>query len=220
MRHVPALALLLFALTGCSEAPPTPVDAPPVKPAAKAPVMEPPGDQSEPVLEPDPAAPPAAAPVGDVKIETLDWDQTQAIVAEYPGKVVVLDLWSTSCPPCLRELPGLVALQDKYPDAVVCVSVCLDYYGDLNLPPSQLEPDVRQVLNTVKAHKVRNVMLSTESDEVFKTTEYPSIPIAYIFDQTGKRAVTFPDLQDPVEFNYADDITPAVEKLLAAPTKL
>ena len=211
MRHVPAVTILLVALAGCVPAEPTPLPQK-VTPPAEAPVTEPPDGQSEPIMVP-------ATSANELKIEILDWDQTQAIVAESPGKVVVFDLWSTSCPPCLRELPGLVALQDKYPDSVVCVSVSLDFDGDPKIPPSQLEPAIREVLEKVKAHKVRNVLLSTSYDDLFNLIEHKSMPVAYIFDQTGKRVVMFPDRKDPVEFTYAGDITPAVEKLLAEPAK-
>ncbi len=214
MRQISTLALLL-ALVGCGDSSTAPV-ATPVKDAsiAENKPMEPPGGQSEPlpVTSPDTAS-------GELKIDILDWDQTQAIVAAHPGKVVVFDLWATYCPPCLKELPGLVALQAKYPEQVVCVSVCLDYEGDASLPPSKIEPDIREVLTMVKAHAVRNVLLSTSSEDLFKIIEHQSMPVAYLFDQTGQRVMVLPDLKDPEEFTYAKDITPAVEKLLANPGK-
>ncbi|MBE7446444.1 MAG: TlpA family protein disulfide reductase [Planctomycetia bacterium] len=30
------------------------------------------------------------------------------------GKVVILELWATWCPPCRKEIPGFVNLYKKY----------------------------------------------------------------------------------------------------------
>lgn len=225
MRDITALPWLLCLFVGCLPTPSEPTPKEEAQPAAvAAPVMEPPGGQSEPLLttvadETAAGATPVGSAAEEVKIEILDWAQTQAIVAAHPGKVVVFDLWATYCPPCLKELPGLVALQAKYPDEVVCVSVCLDYEGDADNPPAKIEPDIHEVLVKIKAHNVRNVLLSTPTVDVFKTIEHGSMPVLYVYDQTGKRVAMFPDLNEPVEPTYAKDVLPVVEQLLATPAK-
>lgn len=47
-------------------------------------------------------------------------------LADFKGKVVVLNLWATWCPPCVAEMPTLAKLQSEYagkPVAVVALSV-------------------------------------------------------------------------------------------------
>jgi len=43
------------------------------------------------------------------------------------GKVIILDFWATSCPPCRKEIPGFVELHETYKDeGLEIVGVCLE----------------------------------------------------------------------------------------------
>ena len=51
-------------------------------------------------------------------------------LAQFKGKVVVVDFWATWCGPCVSEIPGYVALQKKYgADGLVIVGVSVDRKG-------------------------------------------------------------------------------------------
>lgn len=52
--------------------------------------------------------------VRDAEIQTLDGETFR--LADYKGKVVVLDLWATWCPPCREEIPHLIELSKEYKD--------------------------------------------------------------------------------------------------------
>src|SRR4051812_8409187 len=46
---------------------------------------------------------------------------------EFQGKIVVLNLWMTTCPPCKKEMPMLQQLQNKYASrGVVVVGISAD----------------------------------------------------------------------------------------------
>lgn len=48
-------------------------------------------------------------------------------LADYRGKVLMIDFWATDCGPCREEIPGFVELQDRYRDqGFVIVGVSLD----------------------------------------------------------------------------------------------
>lgn len=55
------------------------------------------------------AAPGQVAPA----FEFLDVQHRQHTLSEYRGKVVLLNFWSVSCGPCIREMPDLSALQQQ-----------------------------------------------------------------------------------------------------------
>ncbi len=50
-----------------------------------------------------------------------------ARIADFRGRLLVLNVWATWCPPCRRELPGLVALQDRLSqDHLLVVTLSVD----------------------------------------------------------------------------------------------
>lgn len=50
-------------------------------------------------------------------------------LADYKGKVVLLNVWATWCPPCLAELPSLQRLHEAYGDkGLKLVAVSIDDY--------------------------------------------------------------------------------------------
>lgn len=47
-------------------------------------------------------------------IDAKDVDGETIRLADFKGKVVVVDFWATWCPPCIARMPGLSALREKY----------------------------------------------------------------------------------------------------------
>ena len=47
-------------------------------------------------------------------LELQNLDGKKISLADYRGKVVIVDLWGTWCPPCREEIPHLVDLYKKY----------------------------------------------------------------------------------------------------------
>ena len=152
-----------------------------------------------------------------VKLKDADWAAVKKFVAQQKDRVVVVDLWSTSCAPCMKEFPHLVKLQKAYGKKIVCVSFNLDYAGIKTKPPAYYRPRVEKFLKTQKA-TVHNYLATVDAFDVFEELDVFSIPVVLVYGKDGKLVRKFDEslLKDGKEeaFTYKDDINPLIEKLL------
>lgn len=159
------------------------------------------------------AAPTAAAPA--VAIRLVDHAEVEAERARHAGKVVVLDCWSTSCPPCVKEFPGLVKLQEKFGDRVTCLSLSFDYEGIGS--PDEVVPRVEGFLRDVGAGRLVNLVAREDADALYQKMDLVSVPAVFIWKPDGSLARKFDDDMASKElgrpFTY-EDVTAAVEACL------
>jgi peroxiredoxin len=69
---------------------------------------------------------PADAKAANLDFTVKDMQGKSVSLADFKGKVILLDFWATWCPPCKAEIPGFVELQQAYGEKglqVVGVSV-------------------------------------------------------------------------------------------------
>ena len=63
-----------------------------------------------------------SAPVMDARPSALvdfslpDLSGTQRKASEWQGKILIINFWATWCPPCRKEIPEFIALQEQYAD--------------------------------------------------------------------------------------------------------
>ena len=137
----------------------------------------------------------------------------QRIGAE-KGKWTIVDVWSTSCVPCMKEFPNLVALAKKYPDKVRCVSVNVDYLGLKSKTVEDYRADVEKFLKAQKA-EFANFLCATPDSDVFTELEIESIPAVLVFSPEGEKKKSFTDANSGDDgVTYQGDIIPWLEEQL------
>lgn len=113
------------------------------------------------------------------------------------GKVVVVEMWATWCPPCLSTMKWLNTLQQKYGDRVAVVAIAVDSPAD-------------QVQKMVTDLKPNYFIVQGTPEIVAQFGEIAAVPKLFVFGKGMKRSQTFygapPDLHQKIET--------AVEKLI------
>ncbi|QDT90286.1 TlpA family protein disulfide reductase [Gimesia algae] len=210
----------LFLFFGCSQegsTADTPVELDPPLQAVDTSEAEPATKKQQ-----APAIPDAIAIEQDgIIAQIANWEQLQEFIGRQNGKIVVVDLWSTWCEPCLREFPHLVALQKKYPEKVVCVSFNLNYDGSKDSPPESSSDELMEFFTKQKAEIV-NLISSTPDEDLYKKLNLAAIPAAYVYGTDGKLQKRFDNetlAYGQEGFNYKEHIVPFIDDLLQQPQK-
>lgn len=165
------------------------------------------------------AAEPAPAKQEGATIQVLDWKQTQDLIARHKGEVVLVDIWTSTCPACIEKFPEFVSLQQKHRAAgLACISVNCDYDGVPDKPPEHYRPNVEKFLQEQQA-EFDNVLLSVPFVDFLELIDLASTPAYLLYDAEGKLVRRFDNdeaLKEEDEFTMAQ-IAAAVEKLLEDP---
>jgi len=75
-------------------------------------------------------APPETAGNAAPSFTLQDLSGNKVSLSDFKGKVVILDFWATWCPPCVKEIPHFIELQEQYTDkGFAMVGISLDREG-------------------------------------------------------------------------------------------
>ena len=126
------------------------------------------------------------AKVRDVALLDATWPELLALVEQHPGKIIVVDIWSTACEPCMKEFPSLIELQQRFPDDVVGISFDVDYAGMKNKPPAYYRERVLAFLGSQQENQLLHRMCTEPAEEFFNSIQLDSIPAVFVYGHDGK----------------------------------
>ncbi len=95
-------------------------------------------------------------------------------LAQYKGKWVLVNFWATWCPPCLEEIPDLVALHENKKNKLVVLGVAMDY------------KDPKQVLQFADQMMVSYPVILGDQKIAAQIGAIPGLPTTYLYNPDGK----------------------------------
>jgi peroxiredoxin len=94
-------------------------------------------------------------------------------LADYKGQPVIVNFWATWCPPCRREMPGLVKAYEAHKDdGLMIIEV------DVGEPPETVAPFVEE-------HKMTMPVVLDQRQEITRLYRTDSFPTSFFIDKDG-----------------------------------
>jgi thiol-disulfide isomerase/thioredoxin len=99
-------------------------------------------------------------------------------MADFKGKVLIVDIWGTWCPPCRMEIPHFVRLQETYRDELAIVGV--NYEG------GEKEESVKAITDFVAENGVNYPCVLGDEETQAKIPDFQGFPTTLLIDREGK----------------------------------
>jgi thiol-disulfide isomerase/thioredoxin len=124
----------------------------------------------------------ALAPAPNVSFQDLDGKTVN--LADYRGKVVLVNFWATWCEPCRTEIPELIEFQDKYgPKSYTTLGVAMDQEGRSVVAPFVAKPQFD--VNGQKTAMNYPVLIGND-DIAAKFGGIIGLPTSFLVSKDGK----------------------------------
>jgi thiol-disulfide isomerase/thioredoxin len=123
---------------------------------------------------------PAGIPAPEIQFTSLT-DPKKLKLADFKGKVVILDFWATWCGPCQAPMAQLQKLRDSH----------TNWQDQVVIIPISIDDTMETVQNHVNQHGWTNTFNVWAGEggwhaEPAKTFRVSAVPTSYVIDRTGK----------------------------------
>lgn len=95
-------------------------------------------------------------------------------LSAYKGKWVLINYWATWCPPCLDEIPDLIALHDNNKNNLVVIGIAIDYRSS------------KQVTDFADGMLVSYPIVLGTPKVISQIAPVQGLPTTYLYNPEGK----------------------------------
>ena len=103
-----------------------------------------------------------------------DINQKNQTLFDYKGKVILLNFWASWCPPCIKEIPSMIKLQQKLKN------------NPFKILAINLGEDKEAISKFAKKYKINFSILLDPNQKEAKLWKIFAFPTSFIIDKTGK----------------------------------
>lgn len=120
----------------------------------------------------------APAPTAIMQADIKDIDGNSFKLADKKGKIVLINLWAIYCTWCIKEMPELVALQDRHTDKN------FEIIG-LDIEESDTPEAIKAFAQKLKLNYQLGYADSKLTGDFLNKSKFPGIPQSFLIDREG-----------------------------------
>ena len=149
---------------------------------------------------------PRAELLNPKNVEPISAEEFRQLIAHYRGQAILVNFWATWCAPCVKEIPEIVKLREKYKErGLRVIAVSMD-------EPEELETGVRPFVTRRFPNFISYLCRESDHDK-FASVVDPAwneiMPTNFLIDREGKLKATLAGGKTYEEFEAA--IAPLLE---------
>lgn len=137
-------------------------------------------------------------------VANLNLRELQQVIHERNGKPLLIKVWATTCPICIKEMPMVNELYARYGEKVDFLALSSDGFNNLEsaVPGVMKRHNMKMPVRIWTAEDPRDAILAMDS-------EWPgSLPATFIFDKEGNKIAKL------IGEQTKDAFTSAIEKAM------
>ncbi|GIW91392.1 MAG: hypothetical protein KatS3mg109_1824 [Pirellulaceae bacterium] len=121
--------------------------------------------------------------------EVVDVEGQRRTLSDLKGKVVIVDIWGTWCPPCRAEIPSFIKLQEKFGEKGLQI-IGLNYEGE------EGEKAIAKVKQFIQEYGI-NYPCALGTEEIQnQVPDFEGYPTTLFIDRSGKVRLKVVGLHD------------------------